>query len=414
MSDKIILVERHNITKFHKYFKEIDILSFKSKNLYNSANYLIRQDYFNKLKENNISFTSKYLNYCQIFHLIKESCEYQSLPRKVSNSILQVLDKNWKSFVKSVSMYYKEPSKFKSRPRIPRYKHIEKGRNILIYDKQALNKKYLKEGLIQLSGTNIKISTRINFELIKQIRILPKNKGYVIEIVYEKEVRKELIENNRVLSIDLGVNNLCTLTTNIRNQRPLIVNGRPLKSINQYYNKERAKFQSYIGDKGISNKIISLTNKRNNKVTDYLHKVSKKIIEYAKMLKIGKLIIGKNDGWKQGINIGSRNNQIFVNLPFNKLIEMLSYKGLLNNIEVVITEESYTSKCSFADNEKICKHGNYVGKRIKRGLFKSQCGKLINADVNGSYNILRKVISDFKYEIEAVAVQPLRMNLLTK
>ena len=155
MSDKIILVEKHNINKEHKFFNELDSLSFNSKNLYNSANYLIRQNYFHKLKENNLSFTSKYLKYPEVFHLIKKTDEYQSLPRKVSNSILQLLDNNWNSYVKSINEYFKNPAKFKSRQKLPKYKHREKGRNILIYDKQALNKKYLKQGLIQLSGTSI-------------------------------------------------------------------------------------------------------------------------------------------------------------------------------------------------------------------------------------------------------------------
>ena len=196
---------------------------------------------------------------------------------------------------------------------------------------------------------------------------------------------------------------------------PIIINGRVLKSMNQYFNKKKAKLQSYIGDKGTSNKIISLTNKRNRKISDYLHKTSKYVIEMCLLNKIGKIIIGKNKQWKQEINIGSKNNQSFVAIPHAKLIEMIRYKAKMYQIEVIITEESYTSKCSFIDNESIAKHEIYLGKRINRGLFKSSNGLKINADVNGSLNIARKVIPNFNINsiekgIQGIVVSPIRVN----
>lgn len=409
------LVERHLINENHKYYDELDKLSFKSKNLYNHANYLIRQDYFEKLKSNNISSTSKYLKYFDLFHIIKTSKDYKELPSKVSNSILQILDKNWKSFVKSRKGYYLDPSKYLGKPKMPKYKHKEDGRNILIYDKQALNKKYLKEGFIKLSLTEIKISTKIDFKLIKQIRVIPNLNQYIIEIVYEKEVKERIIEKSNILAIDLGVNNLCTITSNIKKQSPIIINGRPLKSINQFYNKEKAKLQSFVGEKKTSKRIRKLTNKRNNKVSDYMHKTSKIVIDFCKTNKIGQIVIGKNKEWKQDVNIGSKNNQNFVGIPFNTLISKIKYKAELENIKLDVIEESYTSKCSFVDNEVISKHETYQGKRIKRGVFRTSSGMLINSDVNGSFNILRKYttkrkeVEEYKYSIEGIAVSPFKI-----
>ena len=413
------LVERHLINKNHKNYDELDELSFKSKNLYNQANYIIRQDYFEKLKINNISFTSDYLKYFDLFHIIKKSKEYKELPAKVSNSILQILDKNWKSFVKATKKYYSDKSKYLGKPKMPRYKDKEKGRNILIYDKQALNKKHLKEGFVKLSLTEVKISTRIDFDLIKQIRVIPSLEQYVVEIVYEKEVRKGERNKNNILAIDLGVNNLCTITTNIKKQRPIIINGRPLKSINQYYNKEKAKLQSFIGEKKTSKRIKKLTSKRNNKIFDYMHKVSKLIIDYCKNNNIGRIVIGKNKEWKQEVNIGAKNNQNFVGIPFNSLISKIKYKAELENITLDVIEESYTSKCSFIDNEEIKKHSTYKGKRIKRGIFRTSDNLLINSDVNGSFNILRKYttkikeVEEHKYSIEGISVSPIKISKIS-
>lgn len=193
--------------------------------------------------------------------------------------------------------------------------------------------------------------------------------------------------------------------------KPFSINGRPLKSINQYYNKEKARLQAHLkGNKKTSKRIYSITNKRNNKVKDYLHKSSRKIVNFLVSNNISTLIIGYNEEWKQNINLGRANNQAFVNIPFYTFIKQLEYKCKLEGISVILTEESYTSKCSFLDGESIEKHNNYLGKRIKRGLFRSAEGKLINADLNGSLNILRKVVGDFSYPIE-VCSTPLRVTL---
>lgn len=431
------LVERHMVNKNNQFYKELDSVSFMSKNLYNKVNYLIRQDYFQKLKDNSVKFTSKYLDYVKLFHIVKTSDEYKSLPAKVSNSIIQLLDKNWKSFVKSVSQYYKTPEKYKGRPKLPQYKDPNTGRNIIVYDKQALLKKDIKNNLIGLSKTNVKVSTLIDFNKINQIRVVPDLDSYIVEVVYTVP-DVEFKENNKeYLSIDIGLNNLATCVTNTFKTNPFIINGKPLKSINQYYNKKLSEFKGMLGDLKTCKRIKKLTKNRNNKISDYLHKSSRYIINQLVSNNINTLIVGKNKCWKQDIKLGKRNNQNFVSIPHNKFISMLEYKCKLNGINFILTEESYTSKCSFIDDEPLSKQvkeivdengevvkvDNYKGRRVKRGLFKSAIGLSINADINGALNIMRKVVPEFnvrelilklKKGIEGLAVNPSIINFVEK
>lgn len=189
--------------------------------------------------------------------------------------------------------------------------------------------------------------------------------------------------------------------------KPFIVNGKPLKSINQFYNKRKANLQSKLKNNAKNSKrISSLSLKRNNKINDYLHKSTTFIVNYLVSNNIANLIVGHNKEWKQDINIGKKNNQNFVSIPHSRFKELLKYKCELEGITYIETEESYTSKCSFLDNEEICKHESYKGKRVKRGLFKSNDGTLINADVNGSLNILKKVVGNFNYDPIEVCSTP--------
>jgi putative transposase len=210
------------------------------------------------------------------------------------------------------------------------------------------------------------------------------------------------------------IDNLATIGSNVL--RPQIINGKPLKSINQHYNKQKAHLQSILEttnkhtNQKSSKRIQSITNNRNNKIKDFLHKASRYIVNHAVSNQINTIVIGYNKGWKQEINIGSKNNQNFVSIPFHTFLTQLQYKTKLEGINVVVHEESYTSKCSFLDNEPLKKHDAYLGKRVKRGLFCSSSGKKINADVNGSLNILRKVVGDFCYPIQ-VCSTPLLVRL---
>jgi putative transposase len=404
------LVEKHMINKNHIHFNECDNLCFLSKNLYNKANFLVRQEFIksSKEKEDGLREYAIYLSYQDIRRILIKDINYTSLPRKVSNQTLMLLDKNWKSFFKTIKDYSKNKNKYNGKPKLPNYKNKVDGRFITTYEEGAISKKDLKKGLLGLSGTNIKIPTRKTN--IKQCRIIPKNDYYVIEIIYSVSEKEILCDNNRYCGVDLGLNNLAALSFNDKIVKPIIINGKPLKSINQYYNKEKSRLQSILEKRNKnkqSKRINKLINKRNNKINDYLHKSSRYIINHLVSNNVNTLIIGNNKEWKQEINIGKANNQNFVNIPHSTFIQMLEYKAKLVGINIIIREESYTSKCSFLDKEDVKKHDVYLGRRIKRGLFKSSNGRLINADLNGSYNIMRKAIPNvFADGIEGVSVHP--------
>lgn len=374
----MILVEKHIIKKSNLIFKELDQMCFLSKNLYNAVLYTIRQHYFNtKQYKNRYEIINEYTKNNQI--------DYRALPAKVSQEIINQVDNNFKSFFNSL-----KSNKVKHKISIPKY--LDKnGRNILQFNKQTISIKELRNGYIKLSGLTFKIKTNTNIENIQAARVIHKGSHIIIEIIFKKDIKQLKIDNKRYCAIDLGVNNLCTITSNII--KPLIINGKPLKSINQYYNKQLSILKSQQISKNYNkHKIQKLRLKRNNKINDYIHKSSRYLVNHLVSNNISKLIIGYNKQWKQETNMSKRNNQTFVQIPHLKLINLIKYKCKLEGIDVIIREESYTSKCSFLDNEQICKHNCYLGKRIKRGLFKTSKGLLINADINASLNILKKEV----------------------
>lgn len=396
------LTEQILIKKDHKLWKELDDLCLSSKNLYNQGLYRLNKEY-----EDN----KKYKNYNKLDKELRneQQVDYNKLPQKVAQQTLMLLDKNYKSFFKSIKDYGKNPNKYKGCPRPPKYKHKTKGRFIVTYTNQSISTRFLKKGIVKLSKTNIYIKTKI--ENIKQVRIVPReNNVYCIELIYTKK-EKQLIENNIFTGGDIGLNNLITVVSN-SDIKPFIINGRPLKSINQYYNKKLSKLRSKLPkQKKTSKNINKLTIKRNNKVKDYLHRASKRVVKELKQANVSKFVIGLNKQFKDEINIGRKNNQNFVSIPHSKFIDMLSYKCKLEGIEAIVREESYTSKCSFLDNEPIRKHDKYKGKRVKRGLFVSSEGIKINADVNAAANILRKEIPNaFANGIEGVLVHPRKLS----
>jgi len=268
---------------------------------------------------------------------------------------------------------------------------------------------------------DLEIKTRLLDDTnLREVRIIPKGIGYVCEIVYEKEVDIEEKDQSRVVGIDIGVRNLITVVNNI-GLKPIVIKGGVAKSINQYYNKEKARVQSIYDLQGIKygKKINKLSVKRERKISDYFHKVSRFVVDYCIRHEIGQIIVGHNDNWKQRVNIGKRNNQSFVQIPFDKLIQKIAYKAEEVRMTLKEQEESHTSKCSFLDNEAIEHHSKYLGKRIKRGIFRTAKGILINADVNAGYNIIKKAVSNAfaKAEadgIEGVALHPLRYVVTNK
>ncbi|KKR00216.1 MAG: Transposase, IS605 OrfB family [Candidatus Woesebacteria bacterium GW2011_GWB1_39_12] len=398
------LVEQHNLKG--KQWKEADDLCFRSKNLYNLGLYHVRQHFFEK---------ESYLNYNQLDKLLQSTEAYKSLPAKVSQQILIQLDRNFRSFFNALQSWKTDPSKFTGKPRIPGYKDKTKGRNLAVFTDQAISKRLLKKFKIaKLSKTEIAIHTLK--ENINQVRIVPTSTGgYVAEIVFEQEPVKAATDSKKHLSIDLGVNNLLAMTSDQKDFQPLLVSGGAGKSINQWFNKQRSKMQEQLNpEQAVSKAILRLTQKRNRKIRHLFHQVSRFVVQTAIEHGIGTIVIGKNKEWKQEVNLGKRTNQNFVSLPFNQLIQQIDYKSELVGIKVHLQEEAHTSKCSALDLESVEHHENYLGKRVKRGLFKTAEGILLNSDVNGSCNIMRKHLKkEFQKSsenwIEAIVVWPKRM-----
>jgi len=365
-----------------KYSKVLSDLCHKSKNLYNEANWYIRQDYF-KLEN--------FLSYYDLDLILKSKESYRNLPSQTSQQILKVLSRSWKSFFKTNKDYLSNPKKYKKRPKLPHYKKKD-GEFMLIFTNQQCK---IKDGFLYFPK-RVKfrpIKTRI-VEKLKEVRIVPLGPKYKVEIVYEKEEQDLKLNKDNVLAIDLGLNNLITAVNNI-GLKPIIVKGGVLKSINQYYNKQLALYKSIakkVNGVEETKRIRRLYLTKNNKMIDKFHKISKKIIEFCVDNNIGTMVIGYNKGWKHNINIGKKNNQFFVQIPFSRLIKQLEYKSTMVGIQVILVNESYTSKCSFLDNEPIEKRVHNKGKRISRGLFRSSNGTIINADVNAGYNIMKKAL----------------------
>ena len=391
------LVERHIIKPKNPLYKELDNVCFLSKNLYNKALYIVRQHYFS---------TKEHLDYYKVNRKLidsKDTDYYAVGSTRVANQTLMLLDRNFKSFFALLKK--KKNKDYDKFVRIPRYLD-KQGRYVAVFVAGAVSKTFLKKGLIKLANISNVVKTKVKLEDLKEVRVVPRTNHHIIEVVYKINDVEPKSDNKRYAAIDLGLNNLATVSSNV--EKPFIINGRPLKSINQRWNKHKADLQSRLANKS-SKQLALVTEKRNNRVKDYLHKSSRKIVNFLVSNKISTLVIGYNEEWKQNISIGSVNNQSFVTIPFLIFVQQLEYKCKLEGIKVILTEESYTSKCSFLDNEPLGKHDNYKGKRVSRGLYKTLKGRLINADLNGSLNILRKVFGEFQYPIEACCT-PVRIT----
>lgn len=329
--------------------------------------------------------------------------DYRSLPTQSSQGIMRTVFQNWKSFYASLREYKINPSKFKGRPRIPRYSRAKEkevsfsNQDCVIKDKKFLKFPKTKERLNigKLGYTEGKL---------KQIRVLPKYGKYIVELVFEIPSKQETKESNqRYMSIDLGNDNLATIVTNT-GRRPVLVKGNNIKSVNQQYNKLKAHYTGILRNgknpkEGpfTSKRLEKINNKRFNQIKNLFHKASHHIEKIALEENIDTIIIGQNKDWKQNSNMGKKNNQSFVSIPHSLLIQMITYKAERHGIKVMVIEESYTSKASFLDNDDIPVYGkndskkSFSGKRIKRGLYRSKDQTNINADVNGAANIMRKV-----------------------
>ncbi len=386
--------------------KRSDILSSLchfAKNLYNLANWYYRQDFF---------ALNNCLNYYDLDFILKDKNAYRMLPSQTSQQVLKLVVRNWMSYFNALREFNENPSKFWAKPNMPGYKR-KNGEFIVIFTNQQCK---IKNGWLwfprstKLNPIKTRLSTKI-----REAIIVPLGVCYKIEIVYEKEENNLRLNKDNVLSIDLGLSNLTTAVNN-QGLKPFVVKGRVVKSINQYYNKQLARYRSVENRKGNfcdTKRIQKLNLTRNNKIHDIFHKLSRLIVNYTKKYDIGKIIIGYNERWKQYANLDRKNNQNFVQVPFSDLVQKIFYKATLVGIAVRLQDEPFTSKCSFLDREPIEKRDSYAGKRISRGLFRSANGTIINAAVNASYNIMRKAVPNSILEdgIEGVGLHPMLVTI---
>ena len=388
--------EKHIIKQTDKYYSLLMSFCHLSKNLYNHANHIIRQEFINN---------KKWIRYEEIDKIVKtdkDYPDYANMPTaQTAQQTLKLLDKNWKSFFKSIKDYKRNKDKYLGKPKPPKYLK-NNGTYLLILTNQ--NCKLKEDNLIHFptsfKGFTVKpcFIEREDFVSFQQIRIIPHKHKIVLEIIYNIKVPQQQEDNNKYIGIDIGVNNLACICNN-SNLPSFIINGRPLKSINQYYNKKISYYREVakrINNKDYSSRMDKLTEKRDRKINDYLHKASRKIIDYCLENDITKIVIGKNKNWKQDVRLNKKfhkkDRQTFVQIPFSRFIELIQYKAEEQGITVKLTEESYTSGTSFIDNEAPIKKNYNKSRRVYRGLFISNTGIKINADLNGAYQILKKVV----------------------
>jgi len=376
-------------------YKTIKELCHIAKNLANEAIYNVRQYYFAE---------GEFLKYEKNYTLLKNSPNYKLLNSNMAQQILKEVDGSFKSFFGLLKLAKQGKYAFKD-CRLPHYLPKDGYTTLVI-------------GFVRLKGNKLMLPFSNGFKKthkaveitippilldkkVKEIRIIPKAKARFFEIqyIYEAECVQRNLNTNNALALDLGINNLVTAVSS--NGRSFIIDGRKLKSINQWFNKENARLQSikdkqHYGKKS-TNRQKAIARDRNNKVNDYMNKAARKVIDYCIANDIGALVVGYNETFQQSSHIGKRNNQNFVNIPYGQLRSKLEYLCRLNGIIFVKQEESYTSKSSFWDRDDIPVYkadnpGEYQfsGKRVHRGQYKTASGKTINADVNGALNIMRK------------------------
>ena len=436
----MLLTEQHVIkrSKNEVMYLQRDQECFLSKNLYNATNYRIKQAYRIHLKLKNhqrlepwesellfeinkeISLYNQgkdddkkmqYIDnfngflanaYFLCFYMAQtDNSDYRAMPYSTAAQIcIQNLCKDWKSFYKKIKNYKNNPSKYTGKPNPPDYKDKENGRNAITLTYQQLKK---KNGILVLPKYLKGMRIRTDKENIKQFRYYTTKDAIRIDVIYEIET-KTIFSGDTVnyMAIDLGVNNLAALTFS-NEYEPAIINGKPLKSINQYYHKKKAVLQSEANKAGLktTDEIEKLTKKHNNKVNDFIHKASKIIVDLAVDANIDIIVIGHNKEWKNKSDMGNQSNQNFVSIPHTKLIELITYKANIHGIKVIEVNESYTSGTSCLDNEKAIKKNYNKDRRVHRGLFISNKGS-INADVNASYQIMRKKLDITIHEVEKV------------
>lgn len=390
-------VERHWIRENHALYSICDDLTFKAKNLYNAGLYQIRQSIFERSKSQD-EVKPSVLSWVELVSQFRKDKQVDmlALPSKVSTNILKLVGSTIHSYYQTLKCYHDKSNlsvTTKSKP--PRYLHKTEGRYTVEFTNQTFSKKRGDNDELILCPKDLNLHIQTQVESPKCVRIVPKLGAFVIEVIYEVE-EVPLKHTGNYAAIDLGVDNLASITFS-NGFNPLLVRGYKIKSINQGYNRLIAKAKSNLPtNKKTSKHIHRLWRNREMKLQAELHKITSFLSLYFDEMSVEKVFIGKNTGWKQEVALGKRTNQTFVNIPYNTFISQLTYKCKLRGIEVIEQEESYTSKASFVDQDEIPVYGEtekkpqFSGKRISRGLYKTKQGFLLNADINGSYNILVK------------------------
>ena len=407
-------VEKHQIKPSNKYYKLLDELCFKSKNLYNTGLYIERQAFLEK----DPSFKDiKFIPEFTLIDYLKESEPFKELPSTLSQQILKKVTQNFQSFFRAIKDYNKHPEKYLGKPKLPKYKDSKTARFQLIlnYNAFRFNKEYITFHKV-LKGFKVKTHLNPEKHILKEARFLPHKTHITLEIVYElKEEPLEVPTDFKYLAgIDLGIDNFSTISILKPDTSPLIINGKGLKSYNKYFNKKLAslKSEAQLKNKRYTTKRIQrLIKKRNNYIDTWIHKASRLTANYLYENKVKAVIIGKNKNWKQGSKLSKKVNQTFIQIPFDSYIQRLTYKCQDLGIKVYIVEESYTSGTSYLDNELPTKDFYNKNRRIQRGLFRTNEGKLINSDVNAAFQITKKVYkTDYKPSYK-LRINPTRINV---
>ena len=396
---KVNRVEQQIIRKNNPIYNVVDQYCFYSKNVYNQANYIIRQEFINN--NNKISAYD-------VQKLMQPMNCYKECGSQAAQKTIQLVDKMWKSYFKAIKDWKKNPSKYLGMPKLPKYLPKDGRQVFMLKNIQcSLNSGQFRIAFKPFGGYTV--NTHAVGKLM-QCRFVPKADYYVMEIVYEIEVPDVVEERIRICSIDLGTENLVTMVNNVGLQ-PIVIKGGAIKSANQFYNKRKAEIQSQLKKetgRDWSKNLQKLTDKRYEKIKYLMHCASKKVANYCVENKIDTLIIGLNKKWKQE----NENKQNFTYIPFDMLISQIQSKCEEYGIEVVMTEETYTSGTSFLDKEQPIKENYNKERRVYRGLFIANNGKTINADVNGAYQIMKKVVPDvFNEGIEGVGSHPVRLEI---
>lgn len=416
------LTERHVIRSSDKFFPLLEKLAHKANNVYNQGLYRVRH----KL------FQGEWMNYCKLDQSFKTSRDnrdcmlYEAMGNvHLVQHVLKVVCQDIINWKKSRDAYRKAPQKFSGYPKLPSYKK-KGGMTSFVVDNQTA--KLRSNRIVEIpcmDGFRIELWHK-DVKKIQQVRIVPTNGVFIVEIVYKTE---KVIEykpyNERYLTIDPGVNNTFACASNVKDFVPIVFNGRPIKSVNQFYNKERARLLSIhelSGQDKQSHRLDRLDFKRNQKIERYAHEVSKRIAELALSHECNTIVIGRNKGLKNGSRMDKKNNQNFIGIPHDKMLQMIAYKANLLGIAVIPVNEAYSSQTSFLDHEEVINaNGDKararrgikpVKRRFKRGLYRSNNGTILNADINAAYQILRKVVPNaYADGIEGVGLHPVKVNL---